>query len=127
MPSRHPGPRLETFALEVGLKGGTLTSRPRPRRASSSTELSLIGLAQERDAGVGSGPGALLGPEGSSLLETSVTRASDAHKASEAPPRVDHDPVERLLPAGARGEPDRGTARSLRTAQWTRASLWPSF
>jgi hypothetical protein len=41
-------------------------------------------------------------------------------------PRVDHDPAERRRPCegcGVRGDVDGGTARSLRTAQWTRASL----
>jgi hypothetical protein len=66
--------------------------------------------------------GTLLGPEG-----TGARSSLGSLPARTRPGRgMDRVRAERPRTIEARGEPGHGTARTLRTAQWTRASLWPS-
>ena len=130
--------RLSDECSDPELKGGTLTSSvewrsPRP------VQLSV------RGAGTGGGGhgtvGTLLGPEGAEM----VSAASD-RVAPPAPrqgtswfagpacgpgrticPSYGGRPGMSVPGVGRAWRSGRWSVRTLRTAQWTRASLWPSY
>jgi len=84
---------------------------------TSSTDRLRSGT-RERDAWA---LGTLLGPEGPGVAQPSGLDA--AHRRDEL--RTIHA-VEPPAECGKAGDHGSGPARTLRTAQWTRASLWPS-
>ena len=76
---------LETFALEVELKGGTLTSRPSRSRRTPSTAGLPVGT---EGASGGGGPGALLGPEGAGRTHRVRHDLGDTEPPYEQPTRL---------------------------------------
>ena len=89
------------------LMGGTLTSSELGAPTAISTAaLTAAGTGGRAKRTVGT----LLGPEGAGIRN--LHRADPAPNGRHAPER---------------GESGIGYARTLRTAQWTRASLWLSY
>ena len=104
-----PASRATSWTFVPGwlLKGGTSTTWPSPPFQS------VHPACREGTLERGGRPGTLLGPEG--------TGASPPHGTGRA--GVDRPGDEPLAIRQAGVGPQAGTARTLRTAQWTRASL----
>jgi len=103
------------------LMGGTLTSSAGP--VVVTRVLPLLGCGK-RGRATEPAVGTLLGPEGAGKcpLGTGAAPLGHGHCADTVRTGRSSDGVETAHAT------DRatGTARTLRTAQWTRASLWPS-
>ena len=81
-------------------------------------------LGEQEPRGPGSvGPGTLLGPEGAG----DCFFGPDPSHMCGGLLAVDHPAPDGADELGVRGEAGAGTARTLRIAQWTRASLWSRF
>jgi len=106
----------------VVLMGGTLTSSAGPVVRHAST---APAGAWKAWSGTEPAVGTLLGPEGAGKcpLGAGAAPLGHGHGADTVRTGRSSDGVDTAHAT----DHATGTARTLRTAQWTRASLWPSY